>query len=91
MGTMTKADLIAALADKAGLTKADAGKALTALTEVIQAQTAAGDTVKIAGFGSFKVKVRAARLGRNPSTGAEIQIAESRVLSFKPSKKADAA
>lgn len=91
MGTMTKADLIATFADRAGLTKADAGKALTVLTEVIQERTAAGDTVKIAGFGNFKVKVRAPRLGRNPATGAEIQIAESRVLSFKPSKKADAA
>ena len=86
MGTMTKADLIATFADRAGLTKADAGKALTVLTEVIQERAAAGDTVKIAGFGNFKVKVRAARLGRNPATGAEVQIPESRGLTFKAAK-----
>lgn len=86
MGTMTKADLIAAAAEKAGLAKADTARALNALIDVIQAQAAAGDTVRIAGFGHFKTRTRKARLGRNPSTGAELQIPESTVLGFKPGK-----
>ena len=86
MGTTTKADLIAAAAEKAVLAKADTNRALNALVEVIQAQAAAGDTVRIAGFGHFRLKTRPARLGRNPATGAEIQIPESTVLAFKPSK-----
>lgn len=86
MGTMTKADLIAAAAEMAGLAKTDTARALNALIEVIQAQTAAGDTVRIAGFGHFRSKTRKARLGRNPATGAELQIPETVVLGFKPGK-----
>lgn len=92
MGTMTKADLIAAAAEKAGLAKADAGRALNALVATIQDSTAAGDTVRIAGFGHFRTRIRKARLGRNPQTGAEVQIPESTVLAFKPARpKVDAA
>lgn len=86
MGTMTKADLVAAAAEKAGLAKADAGRALNALIEVIQAQAATGDIVRIAGFGHFRTKTRKARLGRNPKTGEEVQIPAATVLGFKPSK-----
>lgn len=88
MGTMTKADLIAATADRAGLTRADANRALAALVELIQDRTAAGDTVKIAGLGHFRIKDRPAREGRNPRTGEPVQIEAKRVLAFRPSKTA---
>lgn len=92
MGTMTKTDLIAKAAETAGLTKADMGRALDALVDAIRDRALAGDTVRIAGFGQFKAKVRKARIGRNPATGAEVQIPETTSLAFKPSRpKADAA
>ncbi len=86
--TMTKAELIAAAAEKAGLAKADAGRVLGALVEVIQAEVAAGTTVKVAGFGHFKPKIRKARIGRNPATGAEVQIPETTSIGFRASRPA---
>ncbi len=83
---MNKSDLIAAIADASGLTKADAGRALDATTGAITSALSAGDSVAITGFGSFLVRDRAARTGRNPQTGAAIQIAASKVPAFKAGK-----
>ena len=92
MGTTTKNDLVAIAAEKTGLAKSDVMRAIDALLGAIQQRALAGETVRIAGFGQFKTKLRKARLGRNPSTGAELHIPESTVLAFKPSKpKGDAA
>ena len=83
---MNKSELIDAIAEKGGLTKVDAGKALDATIESISAALKAGDTVTLVGFGSFTVKERAARTGRNPKTGAELKIPASKVPSFKAGK-----
>ena len=83
---MNKSDLVAAIADTSGLTKADAARALDATTSTITAALAGGDSVAITGFGSFLVRDRAARTGRNPQTGAAIQIAASKVPAFKAGK-----
>ncbi|HIF88290.1 MAG TPA: HU family DNA-binding protein [Candidatus Thioglobus sp.] len=83
---MNKSDLVAAIADGSGLTKADAARALAATTDAISGALAGGDTVAITGFGSFLVRQRAARTGRNPQTGATIQIAASKVPAFKAGK-----
>jgi DNA-binding protein HU-beta len=83
---MNKAELIEAIADAADLTKADAGKALDGLVDAITAALKAGDTVSLVGFGSFQVKERAARQGRNPQTGATIDIAAAKIPSFKAGK-----
>ena len=82
---MNKGDLIDVIADDAGLSKADATRAVDA---VITASTKAlkkGDQVALVGFGTFAVKKRAARQGRNPRTGETIQIPIGRKISFKPS------
>ena len=83
---MNKSELIDAIAQKGGLTKVDAGKALDATIESISAALKAGDTVTLVGFGSFSVKERAASTGRNPKTGAERKIPASKVPSFKAGK-----
>jgi DNA-binding protein HU-beta len=74
---MNKAELIHALADKTGLTKADTEKTLNALVETIIDTVADGQEVALIGFGTFKAAHRAAREGRNPATGASIQIEAS--------------
>ena len=66
---MNKSDLVEAIADGSGLTKADAARALSAATSAISGALASGDKVSITGFGSFLVRSRAARSGRNPQTG----------------------
>lgn len=83
---VNKAQLIDAIAVAADLPKTVAGKALDAVLESISKALAEGDTVALMGFGTFSVKERAARLGRNPKTGAEIQIKASKVASFKAGK-----
>ena len=83
---MNKSDLVAAIADGSGLTKADAARALSATTDAISGALASGDNVAITGFGSFLVRQRAARTGRNPQTGATIQIKASKVPAFKAGK-----
>ena len=83
---MTKAELVAKIADKAGLTQKDAGAALKASLEAIQEALVAGDTVQMIGFGTFKVNERSARTGRNPQTGKEIQIPAASVPAFKAGK-----
>ena len=83
---MNKAELIEAIADHADMTKADAGRALDATIDSITAALKKGDSVALVGFGTFSVKDRAARTGRNPQTGAEIQIAASKVAHFAVGK-----
>lgn len=80
---MKKSELIEAIAEKAGLTKVEAGKALDATFEVIANQLEKGEKVQVAGFGTFKLSSRAAREGRNPKTGETIKIAASTSVSFK--------
>jgi len=83
---MNKSDLVSAIADHSGLSKADAARALEATTSTITGALAKGDSVAITGFGSFLVRARAARSGRNPQTGATIQIKASNAPAFKASK-----
>ena len=83
---MNKAELIEAIAGAADITKADAGRALDGLVGAITAALKKGDTVSLVGFGSFGVKERAARQGRNPQTGGTIEIAAAKIPSFKAGK-----
>ncbi|MBN1141830.1 MAG: HU family DNA-binding protein [Deltaproteobacteria bacterium] len=83
---MTKVELVNAIAEKAGLTKTEAEKALKAVIESITAAMKKGDKVALVGFGTFAVGERAARTGKNPQTGAKIQIKASRVPKFKAGK-----
>ena len=83
---MTKAELIAKVAEKSKLTKAASGKALAALIEAVEAALKAGDKLTLTGFGTFEVINRAARNGRNPRTGKAIKIPASKVVKFKASK-----
>ncbi len=80
---MNKAELIDAMAEKAGITKADAKKALDAFVESTAEALKKGDRISLVGFGSFSVSKREARTGRNPQTGKEIQIAAKNVVRFK--------
>ena len=83
---MNKAELIAAVAEKAALSKKDSEAAVNAALEAIEAALKDGDKVQLVGFGSFEVKPRAARTGRNPKTKEPIEIAASRVPVFKAGK-----
>lgn len=83
---MNKAEFIESVADKAGLTKADAGRALDAIVATLGKALKKGDSVSLIGFGTFSVKKRAARTGRNPATGETIKIKASKSPSFKPGK-----
>ncbi|MBT3276816.1 MAG: HU family DNA-binding protein [Candidatus Thioglobus sp.] len=83
---MNKSELIDAIASESGLSKADATRALNATTDAITGALSKEDTVQLTGFGSFVVRARAARSGRNPQTGATIQIKASKVAAFKAGK-----
>ena len=83
---MNKTELIAALADKAGLNKHDAEKALNAFTEVVTETLISGEKVQLVGFGSFEVKERAERMARNPRTGEELTVPASKAPVFKAGK-----
>lgn len=83
---MNKSELIDAIATNADLPKAAAGRALDAMLDAVTSTMQKGDSVSLVGFGTFAVKERAARTGRNPQTGAEIQIPAAKVPSFKPGK-----
>jgi len=83
---MNKADLITAIADKADLSKADAGKAVEAFFAVVAKALKKNDKVSLVGFGTFAVRKRAARAGRNPKTGAPLKIPASKNPSFKAGK-----
>jgi DNA-binding protein HU-beta len=84
--SVNKSELIDAIAASADLSKASAGRALDAVVEAVTGALKSGDSVSLVGFGTFSVKERAARTGRNPQTGAEIQIAAAKVPSFKAGK-----
>lgn len=83
---MNKQDLVSSVAEKAGLTKKDAEKAVTAVFASIEEALAKGDKVQLVGFGTFEVRERAARKGRNPQTGAVIDIEAAKVPAFKAGK-----
>lgn len=83
---MTKMDLIDAVAGKVGLTKADAGRAVDTFLGSVESALAKGEKVTITGFGTFEVRQRAARMGRNPQTGAPLHIAASKSPAFKAGK-----
>ncbi len=83
---MNKTELINAVAEKAVLSKKDAEAAVTAALDVISAALAEGDEVRLVGFGTFEVKKRAARTGRNPKTKEPVEIPASKVPAFKPGK-----
>lgn len=83
---MNKQELISKIAENADLSKAAAGNALNAVTDAITASLAKGESVTFVGFGTFSVKERAARTGRNPQTGQTIQIAAAKVPGFKAGK-----
>ena len=83
---MNKGELVEAVAASAGLSRADATKAVDATLDAIQGTLADGGSVSLVGFGTFSVKARAARMGRNPRTGEAIQIAASNVPGFMAGK-----
>ena len=83
---MNKSDLIDAIADSAGLSKADAGRALDATVNSITGALKKGQSVSLVGFGTFSVRDRAARTGRNPRTGETINIAASKNPAFRAGK-----
>ncbi|MCD9033269.1 HU family DNA-binding protein [Luteimonas sp. Y-2-2-4F] len=83
---MKKSDLVNTVAEKSDLTKAQASTAVDAMFDAILEALAQGEDVTIAGFGTFEVRVRAARTGRNPRTGEEIQIPASKNPAFKAGK-----
>ena len=83
---MNKNELINAVAEKAALSKKDAEAAVTAALAAVAAALAEGDEVRLVGFGTFEVKKREARIGRNPKTKEEIQIPATKVPAFKPGK-----
>ena len=83
---MNKTELIAAVAENAALSKKDAEKAVNAVVDAIKGALADGDKVQLVGFGTFEVRARGARTGKNPRTGEAIKIAASKVPAFKAGK-----
>ncbi|MFT4004418.1 MAG: HU family DNA-binding protein [Lacrimispora sp.] len=84
--SMNKAELIAAVAEKAELSKKDAEKAVKALTDVISEELVKGEKIQLVGFGTFEVSERAAREGRNPKSGEVMSIPASKTPKFKAGK-----
>ena len=83
---MNKQELVAAMAGKSGLTKADSEKALNAFTAAVADALGKGDSVQLVGFGTFAVSQRSARTGKNPRTGEKLKIAAKKVAKFKAGK-----
>ncbi|GGA38802.1 HU family DNA-binding protein [Kroppenstedtia eburnea] len=83
---MNKTELISQVAEKTNMTKKDATQAVDAVLDTITEALKAGEKVQLIGFGNFEVRERAARKGRNPQTGKEIDIPASKVPAFKPGK-----
>ena len=81
---MKKSELVEVVAEKTGLTKADATRAIDAMFETITEVLKKGDKVPVAGFGTFAVSYRKAREGRNPQTGEKVKIAARNAVTFKP-------
>ena len=84
---MNKTELVKAVAEQAELTQKDATKAVDALIETISETLDKEEKIQLIGFGTFEVRERSARKGRNPQTGEEIEIAASKVPAFKPGKE----
>ena len=83
---MNKQELISKIAEKAGISKKDAGAALTALTATVTEELKAGEKIAIPNLGTFEVRERAARTGKNPRTGEAVEIAAKRIPAFKAAK-----
>ena len=83
---MNKADLVAAMAEKAGVSKKDAEASLKAFTDVVAEELKKGEKIQLVGFGTFEVSERAAREGRNPQTGETMKIEASKSPKFKAGK-----
>lgn len=83
---MNKSELIDAAATSSGLTKSDVTKALDSIVETISGAVQQGDKVSLTGFGTFEMRERAARTGRNPQTGEALEVAASKAPAFKPAK-----
>ena len=83
---MNKTELVAAIADKAGIAKKDAEKALSAFLDTVAEELKKGEKIQLVGFGTFEVTERAARTGKNPQTGKEIKIAACKAPKFKAGK-----
>ncbi|MBW1645830.1 MAG: integration host factor subunit alpha [Deltaproteobacteria bacterium] len=82
---MTKADIVETIYEKVGLSKRESARIVDMIFEIMKDKLENGENVKISGFGSFTIRDKKARRGRNPQTGEEIIISARRVLSFKPS------
>ena len=83
---MNKADLVTAMAEKAGVSKKDAEASLKAFTDIVAEELKKGEKIQLVGFGTFEVSERAARTGRNPQTGKEMPIPASKAPKFKAGK-----
>ena len=83
---MNKTDLVAITAEQVGMTKKDTERVLNAAIDIITASLIRGEKVQLSGFGTFEIKDREARIGRNPHTREAVQIPATRVPTFKPSK-----
>jgi DNA-binding protein HU-beta len=83
---MNRGEFVAAISEQCGLTKADTDRALEAMFKVVKKTLKSGDSISLVGFGTFVVRKRAARTGRNPRTGATIKIKASKVPAFKAGK-----
>jgi DNA-binding protein HU-beta len=83
---MNRGEFVAAISEHSGLTKADSDRALEAVFKVVKKTLKSGDSISLVGFGTFVVRKRAARTGRNPRTGATIKIKASKVPAFKAGK-----
>ncbi|MBN8608184.1 MAG: integration host factor subunit alpha [Caulobacterales bacterium] len=84
--TITRADLVEALARRANMQRADANRLLTRMLEMMQDSLVEGETVKLSRFGNFNVRAKRQRVGRNPKTGEEVPITPRRVVTFRPSQ-----
>jgi integration host factor subunit alpha len=84
--TVTRADLVEALARRANMQRSDANRLLTRMLEMMQDALVDGDTVKLSRFGNFNVRAKRQRIGRNPKTGEEVPITPRRVVTFRPSQ-----
>jgi integration host factor subunit alpha len=84
--TLTRADLVDALARRGNLQRADANRLLTRMLELIQDGLVDGEIVKLSRFGNFNVRAKRQRIGRNPKTGEEVPITPRRVVTFRPSQ-----
>ncbi|MFZ2031196.1 MAG: integration host factor subunit alpha [Vitreimonas sp.] len=84
--TVTRADLVEALANRTNMQRADANRLLTRMLDIVQNALVEGDTVKLSRFGNFNVRTKRQRVGRNPKTGEEVPITPRRVVTFRPSQ-----